>query len=69
MDWLELGVGRNWLEVVDDLETWPELVVDLDTGATGIGDGLDNMELEEVLGLGTAELDIPAIASSRSSFT
>ena len=69
MDWLELGVGRDGLEVVDDLETWPELVVDLDTGATGIGDGLDNMELEEVLGLGTAELDIPAIASSRSSFT
>ena len=69
MDWLELGAGRDWLEVVDDFETWPELVVDLDTGATGIGDGLDNMELEEVLGLGTAELDIPAIASSRSSFT
>ena len=69
MDWLELGVGRDRLEVVDDFESWPELVVDLDTGGTGIGDGLDNMELEEVLGLGTAELDIPAIASSRSSFT
>ena len=69
MDWPELGVGRDWLEVVDDFESWPELVVDLDTGATSIGDGLDNMELEEVLGLGTAELDIPAIASSRSSFT
>ena len=69
MDWLELGVGRDWLEVVEDFESWPELAVDLDTGATSIGEGLDNMELEEVLGLGTAELDIPAIASSRSSFT
>ena len=69
MDWLELGVGRDWLEVIDDFESWPELAVDLDTGATGIGEGLDKMELEEVLGLGTAELDIPAIASSRSSFT
>lgn len=69
MDWLELGVGQDWLEVVEDFESWPELAVDLDTGATGIGEGLDNMELEEVLGLGTAELDIPAIASSRSSFT
>ena len=69
MDWPELGLGRDWLEVVDDLESWPELAVDLDTGATSIGEGLDKMELEEVLGLGTAELDIPAIASSRSSFT
>ena len=57
------------MEVVDVFESWLELAVDLDTGGRGIGDGLDNMELEEVLGLGTAELDIPAIASSRSSFT
>ena len=50
---------------------WPELTDCFDGADIGIGEGLDrgNIELEEVRGLGTAELDMPAIASRRSSFT
>lgn len=42
-----------------------------DAAGIGIGEGLGrgNTELEDALGLGTAELDIPAMASRRSSLT
>ena len=58
------------MQVVEDF-VWPELTDCFDGADIGIGDGLGrgNIELEEVRGLGTAELDIPAIASRRSSFT
>ena len=66
-DWPELGVV---LEVVEDFG-WPELADCFGGADIGIGEGLGrgNIELEEVRGLGTAELDMPAIASRRSSFT
>ena len=60
----------DWLEAVEDLG-WPELTDCFDGAGIGMGEGLGRgkTELEEALGLGTAELDIPAIASRRSSFT
>ena len=66
-DWPELGVV---LEVVGDFG-WLELADCFGGADIGIGEGLGrgNIELEEVRGLGTAELDMPAIASRRSSFT